>query len=255
MSVEQDQADFLSGYHGDEAPAQAEATTEIQEGAKATEGDEVKSEETILAGLTEAQIKTLLERSARVDTLEEQIRKAHGKIGEMNGYLQELRAPKAPTHQAPVLDNAELAALEDDYPELAKLINARAQQAAADAFKGQADPNALRDEITSEVRREMEMRLMDIAHPDWQDVLQQQDFSLWLATQPDEVRQTYAETESAKKLAPILGEYKAWQANAAGKSHRNKQRLEASLTPSGSAARTTPSKTDEDEFRAGFYGT
>lgn len=252
---QQAQDDFAAGFNGDAPAEQAEVTPDVKpvEEAKVDEVDEP-----VLAGLTESQVKSLLERSARVDGLEEQIRKANGKIGEMNGYLQELRKPKEPTHEAPApVDDAELAELETDFPEISRLIAVRARQIAQEMI-GQGekpDVQAIREGVGNELRLEMQMQLLDMQHDDWREVVATDEFGMWLATQPEETRKTYNETASAKEYGKIVTDYKQWSANTATRSQRNKQRLESAITPSGVPARTPPTKSDEDEFRAGFYGT
>src|SRR5574340_833846 len=131
---QQDDAAFAAGFESvrnapddfgqsearhDQEPAQKEP-----EAKEADKAPEQKDDVPVMAGLTESQIKTLLERASRVDAIEDQLRKAHGKIGELNGRMGELASHKAqPTQTAPAapVDDAELAAVERDYPEVAKL--------------------------------------------------------------------------------------------------------------------------------------
>ena len=61
------------------------------EGEQEAKSEEVDTDPVVFGGLRESQVKTLLERAARVDAIEEQLRKAHGKIGELNGSMIELR--------------------------------------------------------------------------------------------------------------------------------------------------------------------
>lgn len=218
---------------------------------------EPEPEKPVLAGLTESQIKSLLERSAKVDAIEDQLRKAHGKIGELNGKLQEIAHPKQPTQSAPAapVDDEELAAVERDYPEFAKLAEARARKIAAEMLQGHTPtaqgPSA--DDIRAEVGRDLQMALMDTLHDGWRDTVNSQDFALWIATQPADIQQRYATTESAKELAGILTSFKTAKDATQDRSARNKQRLEAALTPSGAASKTQHAPSAEDEFAAGFY--
>lgn len=263
---QQDDAAFEAGFNEvRNAPddfGQSEARHEQEPERKEPEAKEPEKapepEAPVMAGLTESQIKTLLERASRVDAIEDQLRKAHGKIGELNGKLQDFASHKTqPTQTAPAaaVDDEELAAVERDYPEFAKLAEARARKIAAEMLQGQtptaAGPSP--DEIRAEVNRDMQMVLMDTLHDGWRDTVQSQDFSLWIATQPQDVQQRYATTESAKELAGILGAFKTTRESQQDRSARNRQRLEAALTPSGTASKTQHAPSAEDEFAAGFY--
>lgn len=260
---QQDDAAFAAGFNevrngADDFGQSPEPEQKEPEAAKEPEqAPEPGAEQPVFAGLTESQIKSLLERSARVDAIEDQLRKAHGKIGELNGTLQELKSHKGqPTQSAPAapVDDEELAAVVRDYPEFAKLAEDRARRIVAEAMAGntpQQGPSP--DDLRAEVSRDVQMLLMDTLHDGWRDTVQSQDFSLWIATQPAEVQQRYATTESAKELAGILKSFTTTREATQDRSARNRQRLEAALTPSGTSAKTQHAPSAEDEFAAGFY--
>lgn len=260
---QQDEAAFAAGFDSvRNAPddfGQSEAQPEKEPEQKEPEADkaEPEADKPVLAGLSESQIKTLLERASRVDAIEDQLRKAHGKIGELNGKLQDFASHKGqPTQAAPAapVDDEELAAVERDYPEFAKLAEARARKIVAEMLPGQsAASGQSAEDVRAEVNRDMQMLLMDTLHDGWRDTVQSQDFSLWIATQPQEVQQRYATTESAKELAGILKSFTTTRETQQDRSARNKQRLEAALTPSGAASKTQHAPSADDEFAAGFY--
>ena len=65
---------------------------------KPEQGEEVKeaaAEEALFAGLTAAELKGLLAKSAQVDSLQESLRKEHGKLGELNAKIDELMKGRA----------------------------------------------------------------------------------------------------------------------------------------------------------------
>ena len=74
----------------------------------ADDGSEA-DKEIVLDGLTRAELRNLLSRAAEVDGLKESVRKAHGKIGEMNGRLR-----TAPAQSAPGFGGVSLAGLEGE---------------------------------------------------------------------------------------------------------------------------------------------
>lgn len=81
-----------------QAGAAAEAGAKPDEGAQAESADGAPdpNNEVVLDGLTRGELRNLLARAAEVDGLKDGLRKAHGKIGEMNDRLR-----KAPAHHAP----------------------------------------------------------------------------------------------------------------------------------------------------------
>lgn len=104
---EQNSADFLSGFNSVRSPDEESPEpkrVEKEAAAEVAPEQPVKEEakdEPMFFGMTESQIKSLLERSARVDDIENQLRKAHGKIGELNANFQNLSTQQKPTQSAP----------------------------------------------------------------------------------------------------------------------------------------------------------
>ena len=262
--IKQDEDDFLSGFKevrsSDEhvSPEQKkEANPESQ--SVAEESQEVKKQEPeqelpVIAGLTESEIKNLFTRVSKLDELEAQVRKANGKIGELNGKLQEFSTkPQAqPTQSAPAakFDDESLSQWANDYPELVAIAEKRALEIAEEKFKAiqVPDPQA----IKSEIYRETQMELMDTLHEGWREKIASEDFNLWINAQPDSVRQVFQTTERAKDLSGILSGFESWKKNVADRGAKNKQRLEAALTPDGAPSRGPKAPSDEDEFIAGF---
>lgn len=222
-----------------------DAEPESDEGSAEPEAtDEPEEEKPVLAGLTESQIKNLLQKVTKVDDFEAQLRKAHGKIGELQGKLKEFGTKSQPTQVAPAaLDDEQLSAFEAEYPEFAAVAEARARKIAAEMLQGHA---------TGNVQQDIQTALMDTLHDGWRDVVGSQDFSLWLAAQPEAVQQTYSTTENARELGAIVTSFKGWQDGTKSRGARNKQRLEAALTPDGAPSRARQAPTAEDEFAAGF---
>lgn len=256
QTEQQSNDEFEAGFNAvrgsdEQSPEPKEQTpvepqSEVAEQPETPKADaEPEAEKPVLAGLTESQIKTLLERAARVDDIEKQLRQAHGKIGELNGTLKELKTPKAqPTHDAPAGDGDVEDDFERDFPEVARI----ARKVAADAAKANAPAVAPAD-----YQREIQMALMDTLHDGWRETVTSQDFALWLATQPEDVQQTYHTTESAKVLGSVIGGFKDWQKSSQSRSAKSQKRLEAALTPDGAPSRVTTAPSADDEFAAGFY--
>lgn len=266
QSAEQDNADFLSGFNAvrpDDAQALPEPKQESATDEKPEQKEEGKEEantpaepeEPTFFGMSESQIKSLLERSAKVDAIEDQLRKAHGKIGELNSTVQNLSSQRQqPTPQAPAasVDDGEMSQWEKDFPELAQLAEAKARKIATEMMAGQqanSQPQAVsRDEIV----REANLAIMDATYDGWRDTINTQDFSLWIATQPADVQEQFNNTVSAKVLGGVLSSYETWKSKVADRGNKSKARLEQALIPSGVAAKVSHAPSAHDEFVAGF---
>ena len=264
VQIKQDEDDFLSGFNevrSSDEPVSPEPKKEAEPESKsvAEESREVEKQEPeqelpVIAGLTESEIKNLFARVSKLDELEAQVRKANGKIGELNGKLQEFSTkPQAqPTQSAPAakFDDESLSQWANDYPELVAIAEKRALEIAEEKFKAiqVPDPQA----IKSEIYRETQMELMDTLHEGWREKIASEDFNLWINAQPENVRQVFQTTERAKDLSGILTGFENWKKNVSDRGAKNKQRLEAALTPDGAPSRGPKAPSDEDEFIAGF---
>ncbi len=255
QTEEQDAADFMAGFNGVRDPGEespeprAEEPKEEQDPEEATA--EIEESEPLFFGMTESQVKSLLERSARVDSIEEQLRKANGKIGELNGTLQTLSAQRKAAPDPSEGDDG--SDLENDFPEFRDIADARARKIASEMIQEYAKNNIVqpgpdRDEII----RDANIAIMDATYDGWRETLSSQDFSLWIATQPDNVQQTYQTTVSAKELGTIVKTFDAWKTNAQSKGNRNKQRLEQAIIPEGNSSRVKHAPSPQDDFLAGF---
>lgn len=237
-----------------ETPEPGEAEPENKGDAKTEDEDPV-----LLDGLKRSELRRLLGNAADVETLKRQIDKAHGHIGELNRRLQQTPAPAATRAPAVQELSPELKQFEADYPEVAQYVRALGitpqqrqeeappadvqQTAQAGAHPAQAgyDPLAI------------EMAVMDRMHKGWREKLATSDFSTWLASQGEQVRQEYDTAQTADAMASVLGKFDHWasaRTAAADKVARGQQRLQRSMTPSGNAPRPQGAPTEMEAFEA-----
>jgi hypothetical protein len=251
------EAGFATAHDADdyESPAESspqddsESQPQEQEGA---ESEAQSKEPAVLAGLTETEIKNLFQRVAKVDDLEAQLRKAHGKLGEFNASLQELR--KSPPAESfsfspESTDDPDLKQYMEDFPEFAKLAQHIAGQM-AQKIVGERFQEAQTQQ--NEQQMQYEMAMMEQTHPGWTSVVQSQDFEVWLAAQPDALRETFATAATARELSPILGSFKNTQQQRTTKTARNNDRLFRAVTPTGTSQVSSNGLSDDDAFEAGF---
>lgn len=238
------------------------------DGEKEVESEEVDTDPVVFGGLRESQVKSLLERAARVDAIEEQLRKAHGKIGELNGSMLELRQQRQQTASKPkqddneLLDDAFFESLSADYPELPATIEQKAQRMAQEILEkqgygtqqpqdeqyqspGQTSPDPY------EIQKAIGIAVMDATHNGWRETVQSQDFQLWLATQPERARTAYENTVDPSELWGIINGFNSHSA-AIGKTTRNRQRLDAAIVPDARSGKVSHAMTEEEAMIAAF---
>lgn len=244
-----------------------EAQTPSPQGDDGKAKQQDAPEPVLFAGFTETQLKDLLGKASRFDELEGQLRKAHGKIGELNGEVIRMRdsggksqqqqdAGRPPaTPDVNLDDDPELAQVAEEWPEMARLAKAYATKILGQAGQqgvSQDGLAALQSNLTAEITRNMHVEFMELQHRGWKDTVTGQEFKTWLAAQPEPVRTTYQTTESAFDLSPILTDFKSFQEKA--KRQVNRQRLDESVVPEG--GRRPPQQEDLDDenaaMQAGF---
>ena len=155
----------------------------------------------------------------------------------------------------------ELKQFEQDFPEFATYAKAllQAQQPAA-----QAAPPAQEEQTVATAASPasaeldpvvIELAVMDRMHSGWREKVAGQDFSLWLASQGQEVQSAFAAADTAQAMAAVIGQFDQWGAAKAAQAQKHakgKQRLAAAVTPQGNAPQPQAALTEEQAFEMGF---
>ena len=253
--------------HTEEGANQPEASNHQPEGAQVPEGQEggdgLEDDPLVLDGFKRSEVKRLLEQASKVTDLEQQLRKAHGKIGELNTRIQPKAPaqPAAPAHTAAPELPQELKQFEQDFPEFATYAKAllQAQQPAA-----QAAPPAQEEQTVATAANHgqaeldpvvIELAVMDRMHSGWREKVAGQEFSLWLAAQGQEVQSAFAAADTAQAMAAVIGQFDQWEAAKAAQAQKHakgKQRLAAAVTPQGNAPQPQAALTEDQAFEMGF---
>lgn len=253
--------------HTKEVTNQPEASNHQPEGAKVPEGqkggNDLEDDPVVLDGFKRSEVKRLLEQASKVTDLEQQLRKAHGKIGELNTRIQPKAPaqPAAPAHTAAPEFPQELKQFEQDFPEFATYAKAllQAQQPAA-----QAAPPAQEEQTVATAASPasaeldpvvIELAVMDRMHSGWREKVAGQEFSLWLAAQGQEVQSAFAAADTAQAMAAVIGQFDQWEAAKAAQAQKHakgKQRLAAAVTPQGNAPQPQAALTEDQAFEMGF---
>ena len=253
--------------HTKEGANQPKASNHQPEGAQVPEGQEggdgLEDDPVVLDGFKRSEVKRLLEQASKVTDLEQQLRKAHGKIGELNTRIQPKAPaqPAAPAHTAAPELPQELKQFEQDFPEFATYAKAllQAQQPAA-----QVAPPAQEEQTVATAASPasaeldpvvIELAVMDRMHSGWREKVAGQEFSLWLAAQGQEVQSAFAAADTAQAMAAVIGQFDQWEAAKAAQAQKHakgKQRLAAAVTPQGNAPQPQAALTEDQAFEMGF---
>ena len=241
----------------------AEPAAEQPAGQSAPQEQSAQGDDPVLLdGLKRSELRRLLGNAADVEAMKRQIDKAHGHIGELNRRLLQTpaAAPAAPAVAA--LSPADLQQFEADYPEVAQYVRAlgitpqqRQETPPADAPSAQADAQTVQagsDPLA------IELAVMDRVHTGWREKLGSQEFSVWIASQEDAVRQAYDTAQTADAMAAVLGQFDQWttaRTVAADKVAKGQQRLQKAVTPTGNAQRPQSAPTELEAMEAAFKKT
>jgi hypothetical protein len=259
---QEDVAAFEAGFseaRGDESPisetTEEVSTTEPEPAAEPEPTPEPEPEpEIVLAGMTEEQLKSVLAKAGEVDDLKSQVRNLFGRLGEVNGRLQQQAQVANQTRR---IGADQLQRLRASYPDLADDL---AEDLSNIALGGgqtvqEFDSSALKQEFSQELERikqANEAKLLSIKHRDWVDVRASDDFKLWEQTLPTEVYHELNNSWDAVYLADKFDEFKEWRAKAIESKNQKRDRLSAAITPTRGNARSTHTVADDDAFLAGF---
>jgi hypothetical protein len=265
-------ASFGEQARGDEPPAEEQNEPEEQEAGEAQEeavaeqaADEAGGEaDSRVAGVTEEQLTAMLAKLPKIEELETmttaEIRKLHGKFGDINRTLQELQKGNA-AKPGVRLAAAKLTRLQENFPELAEMLaedlNDSAELGGSPSVDVEALVNQQVDEKVKAAREEMEQRmqmnLLKIQHRDCFEIPKSDEWKVWLQTLPADEQEKIGDSWDADYLGSKLTEFKSWRDTKHQGSQQRKARLERAITPKGVAQAVKPAvMTEEDGFAAAF---
>lgn len=284
MTQEDDfDADFSAGFN-DDAPTKSTTTpterAQDDPGEEVVTGSEVEADgkvpaepaaEPVYAKITQADYDKLLATANEVGTLKTEHKRlldsAFGKIGGMQDLFNQLKASAAPG-TAVTVSEEDFADLAAEYPELAKLqvkgMNALLSKMKATGPGEQAtpapvaapaiNPEQVIQQAEQRIEQKLELKRFARKHPDWQAVVNGQEFKDWITKQPADVQKGYQESWDSDVTIPILDGFKASQkatANSAPAVSTRQQRLSSAVPPRGTGGHA-PKPTEDDDFLAGF---
>lgn len=281
----QDHADFAAGFAGTESeydePQEESTDSGSEDEAAATATATPAEEEGEQKPLTTADIDRIrLEAAADAEQKHlKRIRDLSGEVGGLKQKLEGLTTAKAAAESqgadAPTTkqiaeaaqSGSKLAALKNDFPEFAEAL----EEAIGSIKPAGIDPDALTqskqaadqamqqaESTAQELNTMRQMRQLDKAHPDWEEVITDNSYKQWLAIQNPQIQHAAANSNDARDAITILNLFKKSQNQSASSSTANagrqaNQRLENAISPtSGKQVARRDHKTEHDEFVAAF---
>lgn len=217
-----------------------------------------------IAGMTEDELKAVLDKAAQFDQLNDRLKQTHdkafGKIGQLEQMLKQIADKPASTGKpmtvsketfkrlAEVFDDEGVAeALAEDFaglqfeqPDLSEFSKTVAERVREE----------LRNELKGELTQEFEVKLLTARHPDWQELCHSEDFAYWKGTLKPEAQQTIDSSWDGSTLAKAFDQFKTWQTKRAESIEKRTKRLEDAVPIKGGGSGQR--KTDEDAFNRGL---
>jgi len=248
-------------------PSEPQEDVHFQEGFSAITGDKEEEavqpdpvKEELIGGLSKADFDAIVEKANRVDELNDRLRqvsdKAFGSIGNITQQLSQLKqnqpqprtdiskdAFKALTEYYG--DDSLAEALANDLREIGLI-----QTASAAPAYSQEDFTAALAERTEELERSMNMKLLSLKHPDWEETKDAPEFKGWAATLPESDQELLYNTWDPLVLSKAFDNFKSWNNKKAEVEDKKKARLEAAMLPTG--GRSGANDSTEDYFNQGM---
>lgn len=204
-------------------------------------------------------------------TLEAQLSKAFGTVGNLKQVVERLQAA-TPAGQAVEITDKHFAKLEKDFPELAAYMREdlgeilKGFRGTGSAQAATADPDAMKKLVSdAEIARAIED--LEDAHPAWRTIVgnygdekKGNEFRQWLAKQPAEYQTKVNSTNNAAVITRSIDRFLASKkavtpgtpSKPAPKVAARTDRIRAAIQPRGAGGPPAPTKTADDEFHAGF---
>ena len=214
----------------------------------------------LIAGMTEDELKALLDKAKLVDQLQGEFTqfrdKAFGTIGNLKQQLGELSQSRAGQAQV----SADSFKALTDYFGDDSLAQALAQDLSGISIGGgqPVDIDAVLNERVSQIQIEFEKKLLSFSHPDWQDIaatdesgaFTNPEFVTWVNSLKPEAKQVVLDSYDAVSLSRALSSFKDWRSKKAESAAQKEHRLQDAIQPGGRSGPAT--KSSEDYFSQGL---
>jgi hypothetical protein len=184
-------------------------------------------------------------RLAVLDTIEERLKQSERRVGSLQNEIYNAKKAAEEVKQAPTKQEMEAAqkstaaweSLKEDFPEWAEAIDARFAEQSKQFKQDTPDFEKINQEIAelkslrekAVTNDNLEVRLLGMMHPDWQEVVKDPAYKSWVEKQPDPVKQRAYHGKTAEEAVSVLNLFKSSR-----KPNNSKSRLDQAVEiPSG----------------------
>ena len=222
--------------------------------------------------ITKEQFASLEAAAAKVGDFDKKFDKAFGTVGGMQDIIKQLQA-STPKGEAVVMSDEMFADMAEDYPDLAAKLRLTFEKVLKGAkgtgtASGSVDPSMVTKLVQDGIKAR-EIETLESEYPDWRETVnavpskEQADpkhpFRMWLATQDPAYQAKVEGTHSAVVLMKAIDKFKdaTKTPSPAPKATTPKEAarravIKAAIPLKGDGNPPPPSKSDDDQFEAGF---
>lgn len=211
----------------------------------------------VIAGMTEEQVKALLEKAAEVDKLREQQAKVFGSLGSLKQSIDALRNQPKPTATQVQITKDKLSRLGQMFPEMAEMLAEDLNGVLTGGAAAAVDTSKFEQEFEQKLQtkleatqQQFEAKVLTLMHPDWKQIVAADEFGKWKQSLAPEVMAELDSSWDAEFIGSKIAEFKDWKSKTATSQQQKRSRLEQAITPRGTP--NPPAMTDDDAFIRGF---
>lgn len=271
LHSDQDLMDQEAGFNSlDEVPAQAETTqAEVEPEQQIDDPQEVEAQaaaEEVKEQIENAKdaVNDLQEQLGNKDLTQAEIRKVHGKIGEINARMLDLgkrldnltvSSPKLELkaeHFKEIAEGYDSELAENIAKGISRAfgIGGEEQQPQGQQVQQQINPDAVIADVTAKVTRQMNERLLRMNHPDYLEIAHSQEFAAYKVNLSPELINELANSEDAVFLSDELDKFKEWHTKQIQQKQSGDERLKNAVQPKGKSTVKRALMTEEDGFNS-----
>jgi hypothetical protein len=262
------EAAFAASFDGQSSPepeAKVEPTEEAQE---QTQTDEPKQEEPATqpeaatqaptSVLTEEQQKLLSAIPELERRLTQQVDRVAGNYGEIKRLLESMqKAAATPKGAADFAKSEDADQLEQDFPEIAKGIEARVSKALSNVKTGltpEQFEQLYQERRAREVQEELNGRIeiLQKNHPDRFEVQKSIHWGMWMESLPPHHREAVKNSQDPYYVSGMLSKFKAYRDQRESEAQKNQKRIENAVTPKGVKTGGATSISDDEAAQKAF---
>lgn len=171
-------------------------------------------------------LKSIQVLNSTVSGMEGRLRQNESRVGNLTHEYKTAKKVAEETKASPTNEQMQEAAktaggwedLKTNFPDWATAIESKINETNQD-FISKNDFDQFKDSIlkndtsnnttvTKEELKELELKLIDVLHPNWQETVNSQDFISWVQTQPIDIINKVNHSEDARDAINVLNTYK-----------------------------------------------